>query len=156
MSTALPTANRIPTLEHTGGETKHTMRFWVIERMTGARVPMELQLDQHLNAVCLRIDPTKSIVAKHAAPNPPVSEAHGTVRINGKRATIVTITPELAVAHTKLCGGRKLEQPEEEAVRQAYLAELSDMQAQNPKCTDCARGAVTRKYQDKMLALATR
>ena len=92
---------------------------------------MELAVDQQFNAVFLRADTNRNIQNAKVSP--------------------IKVDPKLAKAHMKLCGNRVLKNEEEESVRLEYLAEMDRMLVENPKCQGCELGAITRKYQEKML-----
>ena len=130
----------LPHIDDTGGEAKHTFRFWVQDKVSGVRAPMELGVDNQFNAVFLRVDGSRAIQGARVIPS--ASDAPRTV----------TVDPQLAKAHMKLCGGKQLENADEERVRLNYLSEMEKLLATKPNCPGCERGAVTRKYQEKMLA----
>ena len=126
------------------GETAHVFRFWVVDPSTGNRVPHVLKVDRQLNAVSLDIDPERRI---ETAKGPSLVQ----VAPDGKKLE-VRVPRELVDAHLRLTAGRPLDDRGQETIRLQYLAEIEQAKLDNPGCTDCELGAITRKYQDRMLA----
>lgn len=145
--------SRLPHIDSTGSAISHTFRFWIVDALTGARVPMELAVDKSFNAVHMRVDDARGIQPNYGASVVPKQPVAGNVIVEGQHARVVSVSPELAAAHMRLCGGRRLDNMDQEIVRQDYLKELATLIDDNPDCQGCERGAVTRKYQHRMLKL---
>lgn len=127
--------------------TAHQFRFWYMDEDTGSRIPMVLEVDNMFNAVVLEVDRSREMQ---------VSRGFVTDRgvVMDRKADgsleVISIPPELVRANQLLIGKKILDDPEEEAIRQSYLAEYEEALSAN--CAGCELGSVTRKWQDALIA----
>jgi len=128
-------------------------KFWAVDVGNGLRVPYRLHLDPQFNALELEVDPERQIQNMQTAKRNPRNEITWGVDDAGRRVP-THIPQDLVEAHRKVVGGQVLSDPAEESIRQAYLRDLEAMVAASgdEECSGCQFGALTRKYQDLMMA----